>query len=91
MIHLYFGNGVLAARMQANLSQQAVADALGMPRSYLSFIENGRTLADWGTVLRLAKILECTPGDLYKPALLKAIQEASIGGKYEPQEPDAGA
>ncbi len=73
----YIGNGIQAVRREAGITQQQLADALGISRSMVSLIENGRTLPDYQMVEKMAKILGCTAGDLYRPAVLDLIRRAS--------------
>ena len=44
------------ARIEADLSQQAVADKLGKPQSYISKIESGERRLDVAETKRLAEI-----------------------------------
>lgn len=76
---MYIGNGIRNARQEAGLSQREAAERLQMPRTYLSFIENGHALASWDMVQRMAELFRCTVGDLYKPGLLDVIRQSSIG------------
>lgn len=73
----YVGNGIQAVRKEAHMTQQELADKLGIQRTLLSFYENGRALPDYCTVQQIAEILGCTVGDLYRPAILELIRKAS--------------
>ena len=73
----YIGNGIQQMRREAGMTQQALADAIGVERYQLSYFENGRCLADWETVQKLSKTLGCTVGDIYRPAILDVIRMAS--------------
>lgn len=44
------------ARIEAGLSQQAVADKLGKPQSYISKIESGERRLDVAEMKKMAKI-----------------------------------
>jgi len=75
----YIGNGIQAMRREIGMSQRELADRLGIPRYQLSHLENGRVIADWETIKKLAEILGCTLGDLYRPAVLDLIRKESHG------------
>ena len=73
-LELNVGNGIAAMRREKGLKQIELAERLGISQPLLSYYENGRALADWELVKQMAKELECTVGDLYRPALLEIIQ-----------------
>ena len=68
------GNGIRVMRKEAGLTQAQLAERLGISRPLLSFYENGRAIADYETVKRMANELDCTVGDLYRPAVMDIIQ-----------------
>jgi len=74
---LQIGNGITFMRNEAQMSQEGLAERLGIPRYQLSYYENGRAIADWETVKAMADVLICTMGDIYRPALLEIIKQAS--------------
>jgi transcriptional regulator with XRE-family HTH domain len=43
----------------------------------VSFFENGRALPDYEMIEKMAEALNCTVGDLYRPAMLDLIRRAS--------------
>lgn len=56
------------ARKRKGLSHQTVADAAGISRAALSFIENGQRTPTITTCLKLARALEVDLVDLIKKA-----------------------
>ncbi len=58
------GRRVREARRAANLSQQAVADASGIPRTALSNIETGTRNITALELVSLVKVLGCSAGQL---------------------------
>lgn len=73
----YLGNGIRQVRDEAQMTQQQLADKLGIRRTDLSYYENGRAIPDYELVKRMAEALGCTVGDLYRPAILELIRKAS--------------
>lgn len=59
-----FGLIVRRLREEAELSQEALADAAGLHRTHVSLIERGQRSARLETVEALAKALRVKPGDL---------------------------
>lgn len=53
-----------AARLRAGLSQEALADAAGIDRTYVSALERARYAASVDVIERLAEALATTPGTL---------------------------
>ena len=45
-----------AARVNANLSQQAAADLLGISRATLANYEAGRSVPNWDTVQKIGEV-----------------------------------
>jgi len=74
---VYIGNGIQVVRKEAQMTQQELADKLGIPRPLLSYYENGRSIPDYQLVVSMAEALGCTVGDLYRPAILELIRKAS--------------
>ncbi|MDP2704577.1 MAG: helix-turn-helix transcriptional regulator [bacterium] len=54
-------NRLKQARIDAGLSQKAVADKLGKPQSYLSKIESGERRLDVAELKKIAKIYNKLP------------------------------
>lgn len=73
----YVGNGIRQVRDEAHISQEKLAELLGIKRYELSYYENGRTIPSFDTVLKMAEVLGCTVGDLYRPAILELIKRGS--------------
>lgn len=71
---MYVGNGIASLREEKKLSQAKLAELIGISRPQLSLIENGHAIADYELVRKLAEALDCTAGDIYRPALLKMIR-----------------
>jgi transcriptional regulator with XRE-family HTH domain len=59
-----FGRGLRAKRRWAGYSQEGLAKAAGLHRSYVGYLENGRSEPRLGTVLRLADALGLEAADL---------------------------
>ncbi len=51
-------------RKEHNLNQQNIADMLGVDRSTYTFYETGKTCPSLPTMIKLAKIYNCTVGYL---------------------------
>lgn len=60
-----FGENLRAARKQAGLSQQTLANRSGIDRATISLIENNRENPRTDTILRLAKVLGVSPSELW--------------------------
>jgi transcriptional regulator with XRE-family HTH domain len=73
----YIGNGIRTVRKELKMTQQQLADKLGIDRSLLSFYENGRAIPNYSMIERMAKALNCTVGDLFRPSILEMIRQAS--------------
>ena len=55
-----FGEVIRAKREAAGLSQEALADAANLHRTYISMLERGERTPSLGTVLLLARALKTT-------------------------------
>lgn len=55
-----FGDVIRARREAAGLSQEALADAANLHRTYISMLERGERTPSLGTVLLLARALNTT-------------------------------
>lgn len=51
-------------RLELRLTQQKVAEAIGVSRSYINSLENGRDNLTDSLLLKLAKHYQCVPADL---------------------------
>lgn len=61
-----FGLNVRRVRKEAGLSQEALADLVGIARSYMSDVEVGRRNPSLAVVERIAKALGVTPLSLLR-------------------------
>jgi transcriptional regulator with XRE-family HTH domain len=59
-----FGSRVRAKRETVGLSQEQLADKVGLHRTYVGSIERGERNVALLNILRLARGLEVDPGDL---------------------------
>ena len=59
-----FGNNVRAARQRRGLSQEALADEVGLHRTYIGGIERGERNVSLVNMCRLAGALKCQPAEL---------------------------
>jgi transcriptional regulator with XRE-family HTH domain len=62
-------------REDSRISQQELANAIGMNRSYLSAIENGKFIPYVDTLLEIARALNCKYTDLYEEEDLENIKD----------------
>jgi len=62
--HREFGRALRQLRHRAELTQQELADRVGMGVEYISRLENGHRGARWHTVMRLLRALDVTLADL---------------------------
>ena len=58
------GKTIRRFRYLKELKQQELADKIGIPRSVLSYIENGRVAATQETLVEIARALDCFIIDL---------------------------
>ncbi len=63
-IRVTFGRQVRRLRLERGLSQEALADAAGLHRTYVSGIERGLRNPTLTIVARLAIALDLAPADL---------------------------
>lgn len=63
-----FGAAVREVRGARGLSQEALADAAGMHRTYVGGIERGERNPSYRNILRLAEALDIRPSDLIRRA-----------------------
>lgn len=59
-----FGSAIREARASAGVSQEALALASGVERSYLGRIERGQSMPTLAVVLKLARALKISSGDI---------------------------
>ena len=64
--HCSFGLALRRLRHDAGITQQELADRVGIGVEYVSRLENGHRGARWHTVMRLLRALDVTVIDLGK-------------------------
>ena len=62
-----FGNRLRALRLQAQLTQESLADAAGLHWTYVGQIERGERNLTFKNILRLADGLQTRPSKLVDP------------------------
>ena len=62
----HFGQRVRARRYELGLSQEALAEAAGMHRTYVGSLERGERNVALLNIIRLAEALELDPADLVR-------------------------
>jgi DNA-binding XRE family transcriptional regulator len=63
--YVLFGEAVRKARDHLGLTQQQIADALGLTRTSITNIEAGRQRVLLGDIFAFAKALNCSPRSLF--------------------------
>ncbi|HHW14363.1 MAG TPA: helix-turn-helix domain-containing protein [Firmicutes bacterium] len=58
---------LIQARRRAGLSQQQVAEAVGVSRSFYTLIERGCRTPSLAVALRIAEFFGAAPGELFSP------------------------
>ena len=71
-IRRVFGANVRRYRLAAGLSQEAVAERMGVDRAYVSGIERGRQNATLLTLWQTSQALGVRPADLLEETVPKA-------------------
>jgi transcriptional regulator with XRE-family HTH domain len=71
-IRRVFGANVRRYRLAAGLSQEAVAERMGVDRAHVSSIERGNQNATLLTILQTSQALEVAPADLLQESAAKA-------------------
>lgn len=61
-----FGDNMRDARHRANLSQVGLAEATGLDRAAISFLERADRAPDLSTLVRVARALHVKPGELLR-------------------------
>lgn len=59
------GEKIRKLREAAGMSQSALAAQIGVDTSSVSLWENGKTYPSYASICKLAKALNCEPGDLF--------------------------
>jgi transcriptional regulator with XRE-family HTH domain len=78
---LQLGQAIRLARKTAGLSQEGLAQALEMDRSYIGAVERGENVVSIVALLRIAAVLRTTASDL-----LDGVRDLPSG---EPERGDA--
>jgi transcriptional regulator with XRE-family HTH domain len=73
--HVHLGDAIRARRREIGISQEALADQIGMDRTYLSGIERGERNPSYTNLLRIAASLRMPLSEL------QAAAESRGGGK----------
>lgn len=60
-----FSENLASLRKSKNLSQEEIADRLGVSRQAISKWENGQALPETANIMKLCEILEVTPNELF--------------------------
>jgi transcriptional regulator with XRE-family HTH domain len=71
-IRKVFGANVRRYRLAAGLSQEAVAERMGVDRAHVSSIERGNQNATLLTILQTSQALGVAPADLLQETTVKA-------------------
>ena len=71
-IRRVFGANVRRYRLAAELSQEAVAERMGVDRAFVSSIERGHQNVTLLTILQTSQALGVTPADLLQENAAKA-------------------
>jgi DNA-binding XRE family transcriptional regulator len=61
-----FGKKVAEARKSKGMTQEQLADAVDLHRTYIGFIEQGKRNPSIGNVHKIAKVLKIDLEDLFK-------------------------
>lgn len=60
------GSNLKALRANKSITQSQLAELIGVDKSFVSNIENGKTNPTLSTITSLAKVLGVTPAELLK-------------------------
>ena len=66
-LHLRLGDQVRTRRLEAGLTQEALAERTGLHRTYVGAIERGERNVSLATLEALARGLDCDPSNLVEP------------------------
>lgn len=59
------GNRIQRARKKTNLTQEDVAEKVGISRAYMGYIEQGRYSASLEVIEKIARVLKVKMSDLF--------------------------
>lgn len=65
-IHQNFGKRIKEIRSQRGLTQERLADAIGVDRSYMGFVERGERNPTLDKIARIAKALKVSLSELFE-------------------------
>ena len=85
------GKMLRALRLRAGMTQQAVADALGLPQSHVSEFEKDRRTIPYKHAQKLAAILHSIPSHFMTPnaETIAAMNGAGVDGRQTYDAPEA--
>ncbi len=66
-LRTFFARNLRETRLARGLSQEALADAAGLDRTYISLLERERYSVSVDTLEEIARVLEVAPQDLITP------------------------
>lgn len=69
------GNNTKRARLRRHLTQEQLAELMGLDRAYISGQEQGRRNPTAVTLWRIAVALEIRPADLLKPPAVPGARQ----------------
>ena len=73
-IRIVFGQNLRRFRLAANLSQEAVAEKMGVDRAHVSSMERGQQNVTLLTLLEVAQALGCRAKDLLDEEVVKSAK-----------------
>ncbi len=62
---LKFPNNLVALRQGAGMTQDRLAQKVGIPRTRLSFLESGRELPTWAVACKFMEVWEVSLAEIY--------------------------
>ena len=64
-IHRHVGKQIQSLRRQKGITQEELADLVGVDRSYMGFVERGERNPTLDKIGKIAKALKVAPADLF--------------------------
>jgi transcriptional regulator with XRE-family HTH domain len=80
-IRVLFGLNMRRLRLKAGLSQEAIADAMGVDRAHVSSMERGAQNVTLLTIWQAAQALSCRPAVLLDEDGAKAAKQLPVSAK----------
>ena len=62
-----FGSRIAELRRKSGLTQEKLAELVGVDRSYIGYVERGQRNPSMGVVYRIAKVIGVSLAELFKP------------------------